>query len=165
MRGWGVGFIVLDVKCTTRLVPNMIDVQVCNYFLLCCTLLLHVKLVNKMLACRCNNLLLLSPCWCVAFRWSSISRRERYRKRCEDNGDEVVDEENVLPGAIDPITLEPVVNPAISPYGHVMGLATWKAVLAEQQRCPFTKQALRVEQLVVLNQNNIERHRDRIVHS
>jgi len=31
----------------------------------------------------------------------------------------------LLPGLIDPVTLEPVVNPAISPYGHVMGLATW----------------------------------------
>jgi len=37
-----------------------------------------------------------------------------------------VDETNPLPKLIDPITLEPVVTPAISPFGHVMGLATWK---------------------------------------
>ena len=41
------------------------------------------------------------------------------------------DPDNPLPGFIDPITLEPVANPAISPLGHVMGLATWK-VLEEQ---------------------------------
>ena len=48
---------------------------------------------------------------------------------------------------IDPITLEPVVTPAISPYGHVMGLATWNAVLAEQGKCPFTQQPLRRDQV------------------
>lgn len=31
--------------------------------------------------------------------------------------------------------------------GHVMGLATWKAVLQEHQRCPFTKNPLSVEQV------------------
>jgi hypothetical protein len=36
-------------------------------------------------------------------------------------------------------------------------------VLSEAPRCPFTKQPLRPDQLVVLNANNIERHRDRIV--
>ena len=62
--------------------------------------------------------------------------------RCVDAGDVVVavDVDNPLPGFIDPITLEPVLNPALSPYGHVMGLATWRAVLAEHKRCPFTKQ-------------------------
>lgn len=66
-------------------------------------------------------------------------------------------------GVLDPITLEPVVNPAISPAGHVMGLATWKAVLAEQQRCPFTKAPLRQDQLIVLTVNNIDKYRDRII--
>ncbi|CAG8452391.1 4011_t:CDS:2, partial [Racocetra fulgida] len=32
-----------------------------------------------------------------------------------------IEDENPLPGFIDPITLEEVVKPAISPYGHVMG--------------------------------------------
>ena len=65
---------------------------------------------------------------------------------------------------IDPITLEPVINPAISPYGHVMGMATWKAVLAEHKRCPFTKQHLSWEQCTVLTHNNIDKHKDRIIH-
>jgi hypothetical protein len=36
-------------------------------------------------------------------------------------------------------------------------------VLAEQQRCPFTKQSLSWEQLAVLTANNIDKYRDRIV--
>ncbi len=44
-----------------------------------------------------------------------------------------------------------------------MGMATWRAVLAEHKRCPFTKQPLGPEQLVLLNKNNIERYRDRII--
>lgn len=66
-------------------------------------------------------------------------------------------------GVLDPVTLEPVVTPAISPAGHVMGLATWRAVLAETGRCPFTKVPMRPDQLTVLTRTNIERYRDRIV--
>ena len=36
------------------------------------------------------------------------------------------DQDNPLPGFIDPITMGPVVRPAISPFGYVAGLATWK---------------------------------------
>lgn len=61
-----------------------------------------------------------------------MSRTERYKKRCAADGDggEYVDVDNPLPGYIDPITLEPVVTPAMSPHGHVMGLATWKVQLS-----------------------------------
>ena len=59
----------------------------------------------------------------LACRWSAVNRHERYSKR---SGGEYVDENNPIPGWIDPITLEPCANPAISPYGHVMGMATWK---------------------------------------
>lgn len=100
-------------------------------------------------------------------RWSAVSRSERYRKRLQDNGDEAgaaeVDPDNPLPDLIDPITLEPVVRPAISPYGHVMGAATWKAVLAESGVCPFTKKPLRWEQCRVLTHNNIDAYKDQII--
>jgi len=59
-----------------------------------------------------------------------------------------------------------VVVPAISPHGHVMGLATWRAVLLEDEpkgRCPFTRLPLRPEQLVVLTKRNLARYADRIV--
>ncbi|GLI62832.1 hypothetical protein VaNZ11_005394 [Volvox africanus] len=102
-------------------------------------------------------------------RWSAVTRAERYRKRCEEAGEDTAAlleqslRDNPLPGFLDPITLEPVVNPAISPYGHVMGLATWKAVLAEHGRCPFTKQPLKPEAVTVLTKNNIDRYRGRII--
>lgn len=97
-------------------------------------------------------------------RWSAVSRTERYRQRCGNEGTAMdVDEDNPVPDLIDPITLEPVVRPAISPYGHVMGAATWKAVLAENGVCPFTKQPLRWEQCRVLTKNNIEAYRDQII--
>lgn len=75
-----------------------------------------------------------------------MERAERARRR---HGDEAPaqDDDNPCPSVIDPITLEPVVTPAISPYGHVMGQATWNAVLAEQGKCPFTQQPLRRDQV------------------
>jgi hypothetical protein len=99
-------------------------------------------------------------------RWSSVSRTERYRNRLQENGEEAaalqVDSDNPVPDIMDPITLEPVIRPAISPYGHVMGAATWKAVLAEQGVCPFTKNPLKWEQCRILTKGNIEAYRDSI---
>ena len=54
-----------------------------------------------------------------------MSRTERYKKRSGADPGEI-DADNPLPGYMDPITFQPVNNPAISPFGHVMGLATWK---------------------------------------
>jgi len=98
-------------------------------------------------------------------KWSSVSRTDRYRKRLEDNGEDTtnIDADNPVPEIIDPITLEPVIRPAISPYGHVMGAATWRAVLAENSTCPFTKQPLRFEQCKILTVHNIESFRDEII--
>ncbi len=66
-----------------------------------------------------------APCW---RRWSAILRQARYKKRFEADAGagEYVDANNPLPGFTDPVTLQPVVNPAISQNGHVMGLQTWK---------------------------------------
>ncbi|GMH41344.1 hypothetical protein BSKO_09254 [Bryopsis sp. KO-2023] len=100
-------------------------------------------------------------------KWSSLGRRERYKRRCANRGGEEEEDhendDNPLQNFIDPITLEPVVGPAISPYGHVMGMATWKAVLSDQRRCPFTKQPLSWEQCTMLTQTNIDKYHDRIV--
>ncbi len=97
--------------------------------------------------------------------WSAVSRADRYRKRRAADGEDtsLPDDDNPLYDHIDPITLEPVVCPAISPYGHVMGMATWKAVLEESEQCPFTKQPLRVVQLKKLTKANIDAYRDVIV--
>jgi len=103
----------------------------------------------------------------VSNRWSAVNRAERYKRRLEDNGEEEaalkIDEDNPLPDVIDPITLEPVIRPAISPFGHVMGAATWKAVLAESGMCPFTKKPLSWEQCRILTVHNIEAYRDKII--
>lgn len=121
----------------------------------------------------------------IGNRWSGVSRAERYRKRARGSGDgsgkdgegndageenntaEDPDPENPLPGFIDPITLAPVVDPAIAPSGHVCGMATWKAVLRStagggSSVCPFTKKPLSWEQCVRLTHNNVDRYRDRI---
>ena len=39
------------------------------------------------------------------------------------------------------MTMMPVVKPAISPYGHVMGYDSWVKVLnrSPKNTCPFTK--------------------------
>ncbi|KAL4855620.1 putative lysine-specific demethylase JMJ16 [Chlorella vulgaris] len=98
-------------------------------------------------------------------KWSAVSRGDRYRKRLQENGDDTsaLDHDNPLPHFIDPITMGAVVRPAISPYGHVAGLATWKVVLVEKQQCPFTNQPLQFEQLKVLTKTNIHLHREKIV--
>ena len=100
---------------------------------------LHEDLLNSR-SCRKTNslqcLMLLSIILSVAMilwslvqasnwwsRWSAVNRHERYRVRC---GGEFQDKGNPIPEWIDPITLEPVVTPAISPFGHIMGMATWK---------------------------------------
>ena len=61
-----------------------------------------------------------------------MDRAARFRRRHGDLPPDGCDEiDNPLPGVLDPITLEQVQRPAMSPFsGHVMGLATWAAVLA-----------------------------------
>lgn len=51
-----------------------------------------------------------------------------------------------LPGFIDPITLEQIIKPAISKYGHVMGYESWTRCLnnweGKKNICPLTKNPL-----------------------
>lgn len=71
--------------------------------------------------------------------------RLRGRQACEaERGD---DDQSLLPGVVDPITLQRIASPAASPSGHVMGLATWAAVLGATGHCPFTQQPLQREQV------------------
>ncbi|KAJ3067664.1 hypothetical protein HDU98_009129 [Podochytrium sp. JEL0797] len=65
---------------------------------------------------------------------------------------------NPLPGFIDPITLEEVVRPAISPYGHVVGYDTWVSCL-NNKMCPFTKKPLSRRDLIILTLDNIDEYR------
>ena len=56
-----------------------------------------------------------------------------------------------LPGFIDPITLEQIVKPAISKYGHVMGYDSWVRCLnnweGKKNTCPLTKKPLTKREL------------------
>ncbi|KAJ2080878.1 hypothetical protein H4R24_002752 [Coemansia sp. RSA 988] len=80
-----------------------------------------------------------------------------------------IDPSNPLPDLVDPITLEPVIKPAISPYGHVMGYNSWVRCLifppegSQRNICPLTKKPLSKRDLVILTYDNIELFRDKIV--
>ncbi|CBK22520.2 uncharacterized protein [Blastocystis hominis] len=62
------------------------------------------------------------------------------------------------------MTMMPVVKPAISPYGHVMGYDSWVKVLNRNPKntCPFTKKKLTRRSLVKLTAENIEEYRGMI---
>jgi len=73
---------------------------------------------------------------------------------------------NPLPDYTDPITFEPVEQPAISPYGHVAGYKNWLKWLATSEpsnTCPFTGKPLKKRDLVLLTWDNIDQYRDKIV--
>ncbi|KAJ3262043.1 hypothetical protein HK103_003886 [Boothiomyces macroporosus] len=85
--------------------------------------------------------------------WST----SRTRAKVEEN-----DILNPLPGMIDPITLQPIIKPAISPYGHVMGYDTWLRCLSSKEQkniCPMTKNPLTKRELVILTFENIDEYR------
>ncbi|ORX81632.1 hypothetical protein K493DRAFT_308021 [Basidiobolus meristosporus CBS 931.73] len=78
------------------------------------------------------------------------------------------DPDNPLPGFVDPITLDEVVKPAISPYGHVMGYENWVRCLTSEAKrniCPLTKKPLSKRDLVILTHENIAEYRDKIVNN
>jgi hypothetical protein len=84
----------------------------------------------------------------------------------EDNEeDHHGDDTNPLPGFLDPITLDEVVRPALSPYGHVMSYLSWSRWLTGTGKniCPLTKKPLSKRDLIILTMENIEEHRHKIV--
>lgn len=81
-----------------------------------------------------------------------------------EEGDD--DPTNPLKGFTDPITLDQVVKPAISKYGHVMGYDSWMRCLASDEKrniCPITKKPLSKRELVILTHDNIEEYRYLII--
>lgn len=73
---------------------------------------------------------------------------------------------NPLPGFIDAITNEEVVDPAMSPSGRVLSYSTWVKVLSQEPKntCPFTKQPLKKRDLIHLTWENIDKYRSMIIH-
>ncbi|PRP85125.1 hypothetical protein PROFUN_07196 [Planoprotostelium fungivorum] len=88
-----------------------------------------------------------------------------YRPARSSREEEVHDpsKHNPLPGFVDHITLEEVIKPAISPYGHVLSYSTWIDCLKNSGgKCPITKNPLKPRELTVLTWENIEEHRSKI---
>ncbi|KAI8870876.1 hypothetical protein GQ42DRAFT_134232 [Ramicandelaber brevisporus] len=102
----------------------------------------------------------------------SSAAEEQYDDNAGDGGDAYYDDdydpENPLPDFIDPITLDNVERPAISPYGHVMGYDSWVRCLTSldasgrRNICPLTKKPLSKRDLVILTHDNIDQYRDKI---
>ncbi|CAG8570618.1 8677_t:CDS:10 [Diversispora eburnea] len=89
---------------------------------------------------------------------SSSKETSNYDDRMEE-----IEDDNPLPDFIDPITLEVVVKPAISPYGHVMGWVRCLSSEAKKNICPLTKKPLTKRELVILTKDNIDQYRSKIV--
>jgi hypothetical protein len=87
--------------------------------------------------------------------WSSSKRSKKAELEQAFNPDDI----NPLPGFTDPITLEEVIKPAISPYGHVMGYQSWTQCIGTKNICPMTKKPLTKRELVMLTIDNIEEYR------
>ncbi|KAK4512327.1 Histone deacetylase complex subunit [Mucor velutinosus] len=97
-------------------------------------------------------------------------------KECHESNDPAAtqdvasanESECLLPGFIDPITLDQVEKPAISKYGHIMGYDTWLRCLSNWQGesaknvCPITKQRLTKRDLVLLTSENLHLYKDKI---
>jgi len=72
----------------------------------------------------------------------------------------------ILDGIVDLMTGERLVQPAISPYGHVMEYSSWCSILRQaktKNKCPFTQQAMTRRSLVKLDADNVAEYQDRIV--
>merc|ERR1712130_331323 len=102
------------------------------------------------------------------FRQKRKNPKKRRRKKAKK---EEVEEENgplneVLGDMVDIMTGDKLVQPAISPYGHVMEYNSWCSVLRNartKNKCPFTKKKLTRRSLIKLNEENIDEYKDKIV--
>ncbi|KAJ2853045.1 hypothetical protein GGI22_005026 [Coemansia erecta] len=100
---------------------------------------------------------------------AAASSGEESTFESDSGGPVAIDPDNPLPELIDPITLEPVSKPAMSPSGHVMDYNSWVRCLmfppegSQRNVCPLTKKPLSKRDLVVLTYDNIEQYRDKIV--
>jgi len=83
----------------------------------------------------------------------------------EDHGPDLIigTGDILLPGRLDPITYTEMRRPALSPYGHVCDYDTWVRCLQADPTCPFTKQPLNKRELIMLNLENINHYKRRIV--
>jgi len=99
-------------------------------------------------------------------RKDKLEPPQKKRKKVAAEEEEQDDPMAVLKGMVDMMTGEAMVRPTISPYGHVMEYDSWCRILRDaktKNRCPFTNGKITRRQLVKLDADNIEEHRERIV--
>merc|ERR1712228_28321 len=103
--------------------------------------------------------------------------KKRKNKKCEimSDNDEIFEcnhneiemkAENPMPSFIDVMTGNVVIEPAISPYGHVLGYQSWTTILRKdthKNQCPFTKKKMTRRSLIKLTVDNIEKYKKNIV--
>ncbi|KAF9976808.1 hypothetical protein BGZ73_007715 [Actinomortierella ambigua] len=81
----------------------------------------------------------------------------------DDDDEDDLDALNPLAGFIDPITLDEVIKPAISKYGHVMGYDSWIRCLTQEgpmkNICPISKKPLSKRDVTILTFENIDEYR------
>ncbi|KAG0172732.1 hypothetical protein DFQ28_007439 [Apophysomyces sp. BC1034] len=98
---------------------------------------------------------------------SSGNNEDTNQEEDELDSDDESNVDNPLPGFVDPITLDEVIKPAISKYGHVMGYDSWVRCLTnwegKKNICPLTKNPMTKRDLVVLTHENIEEYRSQII--
>lgn len=107
-------------------------------------------------------------------------KRKSKRKKDDDENNQISEDEeevskiksykslrhmNPLPGFIDPMTMQEVEKPAISKYGHVLGIATWEKILKDNPVCPFTNQKLNIYDLTKLTFDNVDSYKDLIINN
>lgn len=99
--------------------------------------------------------------------WGSGGSVMRQDALTQGNG-EPVDPEvaKILSGFVDPITLEPISKPAMSPFGHVMEYESWMRILTlgpTKGVCPLTKNPLSHRDIIVLTADNLDMYKSQII--
>ena len=79
----------------------------------------------------------------------------------DEDYDDDLEEDNPLNGYMDVITMDRIISPAISPGGHVMGMASWVKCLKEYGRCPITFHKVHPEDLQLLTFTNFPKFNDK----
>ena len=75
----------------------------------------------------------------------------------DEEYDDDLDLENPLHDYMDMVTMDRIINPAMSTTGQVMGMASWIKCLKEYGRCPITQQPIHPEDLTILTRVNFRK--------
>lgn len=95
---------------------------------------------------------------------SSSSSSRKHRSSDKQSGASSSSSSKWFLDLIDPITLDPMVNPAISPDGFIMNWTSWVGSLEGKNLCPFTQKPLTLQQLVRLTPENASEYQEEIQH-